>query len=538
MRVKVVSILVCFAVCLSFVPALLPPLAGLVQASPMETLEFSFGAPTTLQQGNWRPFTLSSGEKLVQFTRPDLIVGTNASGALYTVGTNSHPVSGDLSGSSIVDSNMVNLTWDGLPAGTGKGYSINTLTFDDGYGNTFSAIAVIDLDFTSSAPYPSGTGRVFSTSGTGTFYGKKLIGTLSVSGSNGGGTANLRCYSASEISSPQAFSGTGTIENSGGCALGTSTGPLSYDEFVQFTGANEIFPKDCLAWYGAGPTMDGSVTGALTGTQSQSLNGCAIFSGEPIGPSTVVGGWNVGKFNYSGSDGTISFVLVADSSGGACMFAIKEAATGAYAGRDYYATATGETTGDPNNPTGHSFSGSLYTLTEGTAVLTATGTGTSAFVSESGSIENLTAVPESEMPEEGKPDIPFPHGFFEFEITGLNPGDSVTLTITLPSPVPVTTQYWKYGPTPSDPSPHWYVVPMGDNDGDNVITITLIDGGLGDDDLLANGTIIDQGGPGWPFPPAGGGGSGVPVFPSIYIGVGAALGAGVLAYFLRRRLAA
>jgi hypothetical protein len=39
---------------------------------------------------------------------------------------------------------------------------------------------------------------------------------------------------------------------------------------------------------------------------------------------------------------------------------------------------------------------------------------------------------------------------------------------------------------------------MGDDDGDNVITITLVDGGLGDDDLTANGVIVDQGGPGNP----------------------------------------
>jgi hypothetical protein len=30
----------------------------------------------------------------------------------------------------------------------------------------------------------------------------------------------------------------------------------------------------------------------------------------------------------------------------------------------------------------------------------------------------------------------------------------------------------------------------------NVATFTIVDGGLGDDDLVANGTIVDQGGPG------------------------------------------
>jgi hypothetical protein len=71
---------------------------------------------------------------------------------------------------------------------------------------------------------------------------------------------------------------------------------------------------------------------------------------------------------------------------------------------------------------------------------------------------------------------------------------------------------------------------MGDNDSDSVITIRLLDGALGDDDLTANGVIVDQGGPG--NPPVGAGGRGVPVFPSIYIGIGAALGAGILADFV------
>lgn len=36
---------------------------------------------------------------------------------------------------------------------------------------------------------------------------------------------------------------------------------------------------------------------------------------------------------------------------------------------------------------------------------------------------------------------------------------------------------------------------MGSNDGDNVLTLTLTDGGLGDADGAANGTIVDPGGP-------------------------------------------
>lgn len=137
-------------------------------------------------------------------------------------------------------------------------------------------------------------------------------------------------------------------------------------------------------------------------------------------------------------------------------------------------------------------------------VATATYTGTANFASSSGAIVSLVAVPESTLPAEGKPNLSFPHGFFSFQIMGLTNGQTVTVTITLPSAVPEGTQYWKYGPTLDDHTDHWYQLPVGSDDGDNVITITLVDGGLGDDDLIANAVIIDQGGPGNPSPPTGG----------------------------------
>ena len=98
------------------------------------------------------------------------------------------------------------------------------------------------------------------------------------------------------------------------------------------------------------------------------------------------------------------------------------------------------------------------------------------------------------------PDLDFLHGFFSFTIEGLAAGGTAVITITLPDDMPTDTQYWKYGPTVANPVNHWYQIPMGDNDGDNVITITITDGGDGDDDLVANGVITEPGGPGQPPP--------------------------------------
>jgi hypothetical protein len=57
--------------------------------------------------------------------------------------------------------------------------------------------------------------------------------------------------------------------------------------------------------------------------------------------------------------------------------------------------------------------------------------------------------------------------------------------------MPTGTQYWKCI------NGQWVNCTslLGDNDGDNILTLTITDGGLGDADGLANGTIVDPGGP-------------------------------------------
>ena len=130
-------------------------------------------------------------------------------------------------------------------------------------------------------------------------------------------------------------------------------------------------------------------------------------------------------------------------------------------------------------------------------VETVTGTGIVSLSSDAGNITTLAAVAEETLPTAGKPvGVTFPHGLFSFNITNITPGSCVIVTITLPSAVPVGTTYWKYHASEGG----WIQIPMGSDDGDNVITITLCDGGLGDDDGLPNGTIVDPGGPATPTP--------------------------------------
>jgi parallel beta-helix repeat protein len=141
----------------------------------------------------------------------------------------------------------------------------------------------------------------------------------------------------------------------------------------------------------------------------------------------------------------------------------------------------------------------------------AAGTGPVTFGVGDGWITGLTGVAEGALPAVGKPTgVTFPHGLFSFNIIGITPSSCVTVTIIFPSPVPVGAQYWKFQ------NGSWIDCTslLGDDDGDNVLMLTLCDGGLGDADGIANGTIVDPGGPAVAAPaapsvPAAPAGSGV-----------------------------
>jgi uncharacterized repeat protein (TIGR01451 family) len=132
----------------------------------------------------------------------------------------------------------------------------------------------------------------------------------------------------------------------------------------------------------------------------------------------------------------------------------------------------------------------------------ATGTGTNT-AHHAGPASCTFSSPQFIGPPPGSPPVPptappggvaFPEGLFDFSVAGCPVGATVTLSITYPQPLPAGSRYWKYGPTSSNHSPHWYNMPATITS--NTATFSITDGGLGDDDLTANGIIDDQGGPG------------------------------------------
>ena len=66
----------------------------------------------------------------------------------------------------------------------------------------------------------------------------------------------------------------------------------------------------------------------------------------------------------------------------------------------------------------------------------------------------------------------------------------MTLNMTFPQPIPVGYKWWKYV------GGSWYSLPIGSDDGDAFIQVTLTDGAFPDDEDTIPGQITDQGGPG------------------------------------------
>ena len=105
----------------------------------------------------------------------------------------------------------------------------------------------------------------------------------------------------------------------------------------------------------------------------------------------------------------------------------------------------------------------------------------------------MTVVPATTMPVAPPAGLGFPFGVTSLATVGCEAGSAQTFTLTYPQPLPAGAKYWKFGRTPNNRTAHWYELPA--NIAGNTVSFTITDGGLGDDDLTANGSITDPGGP-------------------------------------------
>jgi hypothetical protein len=159
-------------------------------------------------------------------------------------------------------------------------------------------------------------------------------------------------------------------------------------------------------------------------------------------------------------------------------------------------------------PCGHlngiwgSGSNDIFAIGNGGAILHTGGCGgaTSASVSttlgtvnlniDAGSISNAAWVPTSNIRCSNPSGYNFPFGMFSFNIGNLTPGQTARVTLKFPTPLPLGIKYYKCinGAMVDCTSLMTRV-------NEYTLVLALTDGGKGDADGIANGSITDPGGP-------------------------------------------
>ena len=113
----------------------------------------------------------------------------------------------------------------------------------------------------------------------------------------------------------------------------------------------------------------------------------------------------------------------------------------------------------------------------------------------------ITKASSASAPAPVPSDASFPYGFAAIELQGGFQGSSAAVTLRFPEPLPASAVYLKFGKAPGPEcqeldctKDRWYVIPHWISEDRRAVTIYLTDGGLGDNDSLANGRIVDPGG--------------------------------------------
>ena len=113
------------------------------------------------------------------------------------------------------------------------------------------------------------------------------------------------------------------------------------------------------------------------------------------------------------------------------------------------------------------------------------------------SLSNLGVDANPPMEGDGAPvGVGFPFGSLHFELNGVDPGGTASVTVLVPNAVDVNAVY-KFGGEPGNATDHWYsfnydaATNTGATIDGSAVTLNFVDGERGDADLLANGVIND-----------------------------------------------
>jgi hypothetical protein len=378
---------------------------------------------------------------------------------------------GNAGASYALDDNTTSTTLLGPTIASGS-YTFPLSTTDTITVNVNNTGGTLDISWTCiPSPFPA-TVTVVAGAPNPSAFGQPFVATATV----GGGSSPTGTV-------------TFTVDGSGANTVPLSGGSASFSTSSLGVGTHTI-----VAMYsGDGGNLPSS--GSYTQTVNQAtqtitfpaLASTPFTSAPPAPAATASSGLAV---SYSSgtpgvctvtSGGTITFVSV-----GTCTIQADQAGDANYAAasqvsQSFVVAASNSITG--TSPTG-----------TGTITAGLTGGGPTCTFARARFIP-LTGDPASPPAGTAPAGIVFPQGLFDFATTGCTPGSTLTFTITYPVALP-GAQYWKYGPTAADPAPHWYL--LNATISGNTATFSITDGGLGDDDLAADGAIVDQGGPGVP----------------------------------------
>jgi hypothetical protein len=117
-----------------------------------------------------------------------------------------------------------------------------------------------------------------------------------------------------------------------------------------------------------------------------------------------------------------------------------------------------------------------------------------------GSITSISHMDPSSLPAVEKMPQDMIFGLLDLQIKPDTPGATVTVTIFLPQPAPEGYKWYKFNPRTNVWTDYTAVTDTGGakgavfNDTRDQVTLTLVDGGIGDDDGIRNGVIEDPSG--------------------------------------------
>jgi hypothetical protein len=111
---------------------------------------------------------------------------------------------------------------------------------------------------------------------------------------------------------------------------------------------------------------------------------------------------------------------------------------------------------------------------------------------------SFTATPTATQTAALPRGVALTNGLLDLTLTTGTSGSDATVVVQYTTAVPTGAVYMKYGKTAARPTDHWYQLDTSRAvfAADRMsVTLTLTDGGVGDNDLQADGTIVDPGGP-------------------------------------------